>query len=230
MRPITLSRRHFCALAVALSGGAVRRVVAATPAVVTQPASATSSPAAVAAIDRLRRALEGVEVPADVDPTRDLRWLDQSLSDAKVAVPEIALQALDALTLVFSERDRVPAAALRTAFDDLALKASYCRTHPDGMAALVRLTVRTFRQQPGGRVEDSNWQVFYLNAPLVTFAPARSAAFPAFSSPTSMSLPPGVWAIWAQDVRDAAKKGPITELRLGVTGTERDVTADIAIP
>jgi hypothetical protein len=93
------------------------------------------------------------------------------------------------------------------------------------MNALVRFTVKTW----DGTTEVHQWQVAYLNAPLAILHRDQFQPFPKFSSPTEVRLPPGRYMVWAQDPRNAAKRGPATEVALGQNGAA-EVQADIVVP
>lgn len=116
-------------------------------------------------------------------------------------------------------------AVITAAFDDLRLKRMYCRERPERMNALVKFTVKTW----DGTTEVHQWQVAYLNAPLAILHRDQFQPFPKFSSPTEVRLPPGRYMVWAQDPRNAAKRGPATEVALGQNGAA-EVQADIVVP
>jgi hypothetical protein len=188
------------------------------------------------AIEELRAALSSMDTtwnPTSDNPAaRDLRWLaDSARRMGGPPIPDEAISSLRGLAYAYQSSPPTVARELRTKIlEDLSIKARYCRADPAGMAALVRLTVRTYRQQPQERAEDPNWQVMYLSAPLLPFPNQRPGSFPAFSSPTTTSLPPGIWAVWAQDPNNAARRGPVRELRLGEKPGQAELVADLVIP
>lgn len=170
---------------------------------------------------------------AGEDIERELGWLEKSLKP-DVALPIIAGLALDDLRFALSRSSlsgpsRLSLQAL--VVKDLKIKAAYCRQHPLGMAALVRLTVRTWSQPPAGnRLEQGDWQVMYVCTPQ-TLLPAYSGrSFPRFSSPSAVDLPPGLWTLWAQHPLDPGKRGPAREVTLGATPDAATLDADLLVP
>lgn len=154
------------------------------------------------------------------DPARDIRWLVESVrSRSNVSLPSTVLAGLEADLAVMNRINELPDAQRESAVEavraDLRLKAEFCRNHPEGMAGQVSLNVRTWLAGET-RSEARQWQVMYINAPLAGFAGRKPAPFPQFSSPTTMLLPPGAYIVWAQDPKNASRRGPEVLLRLGV--------------
>jgi hypothetical protein len=190
------------------------------------PALSVEQQRALGTLDAIAKAL-----PNEGDTARHLNWLRDSVrSRPNVPLPQSSLSALEAnlsalnLSRTFSESDRTRIVDIVR--EDLRLKAEYCRSHPDGMAAQVTLRVRTWQQ--GDKREASQWRVMHVNAPLKGFRDAE--AFPKFSSPTELPVPPGVYVLWAQDVNDESKRGPETVVRPGAARDRRDLDADLLIP
>ena len=175
-------------------------------------------------LDVLAKVFPPGDVPAKPgssgDTARDIRWLSESVNtQPNASLPAAVLAGLEANLTALRRINELPPTQRQPIVDavraDLALKAAYCRNHPDGMAGQVSLNVRTFL---GGttRSESPQWQVMYINAPLAGFPGRKAAPFPQFSSPTSLVLPPGAYVIWAQDPKNAARRGPELLVRLGV--------------
>ena len=154
------------------------------------------------------------------DPARDIRWLVESVrGQANVSLPATVMAGLEADLAAMNRIQELPEAQREAVVEsvraDLRLKAEFCRKHPEGMAAQVALSVRTWLAgEP--RAEARQWQVLYINAPLAGFAGRKPSPFPQFSSPTKMILPPGAYVVWAQDPKDPSRRGPEVLLRLGV--------------
>jgi hypothetical protein len=171
----------------------------------------------------------------------DVDWLRNSLTNSArtsrggsatqrgAAISQAMLNALqaddDALGILLGASAEQNRALLEATFDDLHLKFMYCRARPEGMAALVKLSVHTW----DGDKEVRQWQVAYLNAPLAILRRDESQPFPRFSSPTETQLPPGRYLIWAQDPQNGAKRGPAKELALGRDGMG-SLQADVMVP
>jgi hypothetical protein len=160
------------------------------------------------------------KAPTSVDTARDIRWLKESVGTRpNSSLPATVLAGLDASLTALQRINELPPTQRQAVVDavraDLALKAQYCRTHPDGMAGQVALNVRTWLEGKT-RSESPQWQVMYINAPLAGFPGRKATPFPQFSSPTSLVLPPGAYVIWAQDPKDASRHGPELLVRLGV--------------
>jgi hypothetical protein len=182
-----------------------------------------------------RRALELLDalasaLPGDSDTARHITWLRESVRRRpNASLPPSSLATLDAdlsaltLSRELSEADRKR--VVDVVREDLRLKAEYCRAHPDGMAAQVTLRVRTW--QPGEKREAPQWRVMYINAPLRGFRAAD--AFPRFSSPTEMPVPPGVYVLWAQDATDETRRGPDVLVRPGAAVDQRVLEADLLV-
>jgi hypothetical protein len=170
---------------------------------------------------------------AGEDIERELGWLEKSLKPDAV-LPTIAGLALDDLRFALSRSSlsgpsRLSLQAL--VVKDLKIKAAYCRQHPLGMAALVRLTVRTWSQPPAGnRLEQADWQVMYVCTPQTLLPTYSGRSFPRFSSPSFVDLPPGLWTLWAQHPVDPLKRGPAREVTLGATPEVTTLDADLLVP
>jgi hypothetical protein len=166
------------------------------------------------------------------DSARDLRWLGESVRGRpNVSLPATVLAGLEADLAALNRVNELPepqrAAVLEAVREDLRLKAEFCRNHPEGMAGQVALNVRTFLAGEK-RLEAGQWQVLYINAPLAGFPGRKATPFPQFSSPTKILLPPGAYVVWAQDPKNAARRGPEVLLRLGVARAET-LDADLLI-
>jgi hypothetical protein len=168
-------------------------------------------------------AMQTLDVLAKVFPSgdtaRDIRWLKESVGvRPNSSLPRAALAGLDANVTALQRINQLPQSqrppVVEAVRADLALKAEYCRNHPDGMAGQVALNVRTWLEGKT-RSESPQWQVMYINAPLAGFPGRKPAPFPQFSSPTSLVLPPGAYIIWAQDPKNASRRGPELLVRLG---------------
>ena len=190
------------------------------------PAQSPDQQRALEVLDAIAKAL-----PNEGETVKHINWLRESVRGRPNArLPQASLSALDAdlsalnLSSGFPESDRKR--VVEVVREDLRLKAEYCRSHPDGMAAQVTLRVRTWQQ--GEKREASQWRVMYINAPLRGFRAADS--FPQLSSPTEVRVPPGVYLIWAQDETNPARRGPDTIVRPGSARDQRDLDADLLIP
>ena len=183
-------------------------VIPANPLAAQVPASEAASRERVfLLLDGLSRKLPGA--------ARDLSWLRESVRDA---VPPDALKGLEAIDAALSRIDQLPEADRRdlvaSAELDLRIKAAYCRSHPEGMAALIPLVVHTW--SPGEvKAEVRQWDVRYLSAVLAVFPETPGEPFPAFSSPTAKSLPPGRYVVWAQDPANPSRRGVRKDVTLG---------------
>jgi len=166
------------------------------------------------------------------DAARDIRWLVESVrTRPNVSLPATVLAGLEANLAALKRINELPEAQRESVMEvvraDLRLKAEFCRNHPDGMAGQVALNVRTWLAgEP--RSEARQWQVLYINAPLAGFPGRKPAPFPQFSSPTRMLLPPGAYIVWAQDPKNASRRGPETLLRLGVARADA-LDADLLV-
>ena len=163
---------------------------------------------------------------------REISWLVDSVRRRPLAsLPANVIVGLEADLAALNRVSEVPPAerdrVVEVVREDIRLKAQYCRSHPDGMAAQIALTVRTW-QQGQARTESPQWQVVYINAPWAGFAGRKPSPFPKFSSPTSMSLAPGAYVLWAQDPATATRRGPEIVVRLGL-GSSAAVEADLLV-
>jgi hypothetical protein len=178
---------------------------------------------------RVARALDTLaqEIPAAAS---DIRWIRRTLT---ADLPETTAKAMEAL--VDALRRASQSTALRgrvvdAVREDLAIKAAVCRKTPDGMRTLGRVVARTWSTlQPGKEV--SNWDVHYLIAPLALVGSLPGESFPAFSSPTTVKLPPGRYVLWAQDPRSSDRRGPSREIVVGSLdgGAPETTTVDLVI-
>jgi hypothetical protein len=204
-----------CALAAAL-GAAMQAISGPLP-----PQSSTRV--------RVARALEFLkqEVP---EAAGDLKWIEANLG---IDVPEATARSMEALVEALQRasgsaplRERVIAAVR----DDLAIKVRACRNSGAGMATVARLVARTWSATEPRR-EVTRWDVHYLLAPLALTGSLPGESFPAFSSPTAVTLPPGRYVLWAQDPAQPQRRGPSREIVVGtVEGrASDDVTADLLI-
>jgi hypothetical protein len=165
---------------------------------------------------------------------RELGWLQNSIPRAG-AIPADVIDGLqelhDAAFTAFKLPDAERQRFLELAKADIVVKAEYCRKHPQGMAALVDVTVHTWRPSVEPRVEAKQWNVVYLSAPLAVFADRKGKAFPGFSSPSKRALPPGNYVVWAEDPADASRRGPRKEIQVGdpTTTLTAPVVVDILI-
>jgi hypothetical protein len=165
----------------------------------------------------------------------EIQWLIKSVENVRnKPIPQSVFSGLEADQMALRKVRGFPAFArqqvIGVVVDDLKLKGAYCRSHEDGMAAQVLLTVKTWRQGDAAS-EAHQWQVMYINAPLA--GPGRKGEpFPKFSSPTSITLPPGAYVVWAQDPRNEARRGPEKIVRLGAGGAPAgsSLAADLLVP
>jgi hypothetical protein len=194
-----------------------------------------SDPALVALLQELRAQLAsagGEPGSAKTAVDTEIGWLEKAIKPG-VVVPGAARLALDDLRFALTRSAVIgparAAVAARVA-EDIRIKATFCRASPLGMAALVKLTVRTWTEQPSGRVEQGDWQVMYVSTPHTLLPSFAGRSFPNFSSPCVADLAPGLWSVWAQHPRDSSRRGPIRELVLGATPGADTVQADLFLP
>jgi hypothetical protein len=106
--------------------------------------------------------------------------------------------------------------------EDLSLKVQHCRDLNIGMGGGVKLTVNTRRGDGSVR----NLQVRYLLKFYESIKGAQPGTFGRLSSPTDMTLPPGLYWIWAVDpatgasstrtlVRAAGQKELVVDVPVG---------------
>ena len=178
-----------------------RSVLAVTLVLAVVAACAAAAAQAPAYSQDMQRALQLLNALAKAFPSgdsaRDIRWLVESVNSRPAAgLPATVLEGLEASFGALNRITELPDAQRKTLVEavraDLQLKAAYCRTHPEGMAGQVSLSVRTL-VVGATRSEASQWQVMYINAPLAGFPGRKAAPFPKFSSPTAMFLPPGAY-------------------------------------
>ena len=179
-----------------------------------KPVAAQISASDAANRERVYVLLDGLsrKVP---EAARDLGWLRESV---RGVVPPEALKGLEAIDAALTRLDQLPESDRRnliaSAELDLRIKAAYCRSHPDGMAALIPLVVHTWA--PGEKkTEVAQWDVRYLTALMAVFPETPGEPFPGFSSPTAKSLPPGRYVVWAQDPANPARRGARKDVTLG---------------
>ena len=212
-------------------GGGTRMVRAQT-----QPAAARSDNAVMAEqvltvmaerLNRLQSNTAGVSENQLSEAKLAVNWLRTSLTPEgpNRAMLDGLIADVEALGNAQQGDERERRALIEATLDDLRLKRAYCREKPERMNALVKLTVKTW----DGAAEKHQWQVAYLNAPLAILHRDQFQPFPKFSSPTEVRLPPGRYMVWAQDPRNAAIRGPATEVALGQNGAA-EVQADIVVP
>jgi hypothetical protein len=106
---------------------------------------------------------------------------------------EKSLQLLD--LALKSKEEGHSFSALQSAADDLYIKAEHFRKSGGGLGEMVTVLVHT-RQDDR---EERNLQVFYLPKMMEGVEGAQPDQFPKLSSPTSHSLPPGRYLMWARD-------------------------------
>ena len=164
--------------------------------------------------------------------SRPIGWIRKSVSDA---VPEAAVKGLESLADALGRIEGAPALEMKKVIEaveeDLAIKAAVCRVDPKGMAVLVPVVVHTWSSNEP-RSEVPRWNVHYLIAPLALIGDLPGESFPAFSSPTSISLPPGRYVVWAQDPQNSRRRGPRRDITLGSkdgTVPAAGVRADVII-
>ena len=144
--------------------------------------------------------------------SRELTWLLKNVGEG---VPESMVKNLEGLVdaLRRSENSGTAKEILEEVRQDIVLKWALCRLSPEGMAAQVPLIVRTWTAgEP--RTEAPRWNVHYLSAPLAS-SDLPGESFPTFSSPTTISLPPGRYVVWAQDPENPKRRGPRKDVTLG---------------
>jgi hypothetical protein len=222
----TLARRHLLHMLASLPAFGFRAVTRQAP-----------DSSLIALLQELRMELvnadeEAGAVPGKTGVGAELGVLEKAIKPG-VPVPAAARLALDDLRFALTSSATVASTrasvAVRVA-QDIRIKAGYCRAHPRGVAALVRLTVRTWAEQPAGRSEQGDWQVLYVSTPQTLLPSFAGRSFPRFSSPTVADLAPGLWSIWAQHPRNSALRGPIRELVLGATPGADTAEADLLVP
>ena len=162
-------------------------------------------------LERVKRALDTLnqKVPG---ATKEINWLTTSAGET---VPESMVKNLEGLVdaLRRSENTATAKEILEEVRQDIAIKWAVCRLSPEGMAIQVPLIVRTWTSgEP--RSESPRWNVHYLSAPLAS-SDLPGDSFPTFSSPTSISLPPGRYVVWAQDPDNPKRRGPRKDVTLG---------------
>lgn len=177
--------------------------------------------------------LEGLRTRVP-EVSRELGWLQNAIPRAGAIPPDVlaGLQELhDAAFTAFKLPDAERQRFFELAKADITVKAEYCRKHPQGMAALVDVTVHTWRPNVEPRTEAKQWNVVYLSAPMAVFADRKGRAFPGFSSPSKRALPPGNYVVWAEDPADASRRGPRKEIQVGdpTTTLNAPVVVDILI-
>ncbi len=182
---------------------------------------------------RARTLLDGLRTRVP-ETAREIGWLQNALPRA-AAIPPDVLEGLQDLhdgavaadTLPQSDRQRF----LELAKRDITVKAEFCRKHPQGMAALVEVTVHTWQPETEPRIEARQWNVMYLSAPMAVFPDRKGKSFPGFSSPSNRALPPGTYVVWAEDPADPSRRGPRKEIQVGdpTKPTDARVIADILI-
>lgn len=200
---------------------------AAPPLCASEPGAVAQDPArkVVGDLVDLLTQIQNREISDVSSSLRDLAWLRRAAGPGVNGAMVKALGAdADVLRAVLTGAAGNPQQAIASVAEDLALKTAYCRANAAGMNAVVKLTVRTW----SGADVAPRWQVAYLSAPLAVLRRADAEQFPQFSSPTSMSLPPGRYVIWAQDPADASRRGPSKEVALGEHGRDA-VEVDVLV-
>jgi hypothetical protein len=187
----------------------------------------TSPASALTTLKELRGLLAGTDVDTE------LGWLERSVKPG-VELPAAAGLALDDLRFVLSRSTTLGPARKEIrdkVAQDIRLKATYCRSDPRGMGALITLTVHTWALPASStRVEQGDWQVQYVSTPQTLLPTFAGRSFPQFSSPCSVDLPPGLWTVWAQHPKNAAHRGPAKELVVGATPGLSSLAADVIVP
>ena len=197
------------------------------------PGESRSLAAQPADHERVRALLDGLRARVP-DATREIGWLQNAVPKA-ATIPADVIQGLQELHDAATAADKLPASErqrfLELARHDITVKAEYCRKHPQGMAALVHVTVHTWQQGTEPRVEAKQWNVMYLSAPMAVFPERKGKSFPGFSSPSNRALPPGTYVMWAEDPADPTRRGPRKEIQVGDPSKPIDarVIADILI-
>lgn len=156
-------------------------------------------------------------------------WLIRSAGNG---IPESTAKNFEGLVDAIrrSEKTGDAAAVVEAVRLDLEIKRAVCRESPEGMRVQVPLTVRTWTASEP-RSEAFKWNVHYLSAPLAS-TNLSGDSFLTFSSPTSASLPPGRYVIWAQDPNDPSRRGPRKDVIVGSPDGKippGGVTADIVV-
>jgi hypothetical protein len=106
---------------------------------------------------------------------------------------EKSLQLLD--LVLKSKEEGHSFSALQSAADDLHIKAEHFRKSGGGLGEMVTVLVHTRKDDR----EQRNLQVFYLPKMMEAVQGAQPDQFPELSSPTSHSLPPGRYLMWARE-------------------------------
>jgi ankyrin repeat protein len=106
--------------------------------------------------------------------------------------------------------------------EDMETKAEHCRKS-GGLRMEVKLLVHTLR----GGEEVRNWQVLYLSKIFEFLKDARPEVFPIFSSPSTETVPPGRYLIWARDPK-SGRDGVRTAIKVGEGSAEMRV--DVPVP
>jgi hypothetical protein len=214
-----------------VSAGIVRRLGLFVAVVILLPDPAASGSAALQNENRQQRLEQALRILEQrvSGSARSIGWLRKT---AGTTVPEPALKSLEALVDAVQRAEHAPdrEKILDAVRQDLAIKSAVCQKSPEGMGALVQLVVHTWTSSEP-RTEVPQWNVHYLSAPLFLLGDDRSESFPSFSSPTALSLPPGLYVVWAQHP-EMPKRGPTREVTLGnIDGSASGaVKADVIVP
>lgn len=119
-------------------------------------------------------------------------WLEKRLSSHEA--PEYTLQlTVDNYLLKYAVDHPADAAALiHSVAQDLVIKDQDCERN--GHGRLVPVEVHTVK----GDADSGGWQVYYEWVPPVQGFSPTPMTFPSLSSPTSISLPPGLYRMHAE--------------------------------
>jgi hypothetical protein len=188
-----------------------------------QPAPVRATLGRIAAVvERFPTAPETAASVADI--RRSAAWLGGRLMDDRTpaAYARSLERDLGLLESALEGGDGLRAGTLEYVARDLALKHDDCRKF--GMGRLVKVEVRTVNS--GG--ESSGWQVFYRWVPSRAVGEVRQMPFPSLSSPTSVELPPGAYALQAKRTVNG-KELAGAEMPVPVGGT-KTVAFQVPVP
>jgi len=163
-----------------------------------------------------KQAVEGIRTSAT--------WLAGRLNDKRIpaAYGRNLAQDVFLLQVALNGGPAQQAETLQAVLEDIKLKHADCKQF--GMGRLVKLEVRTVKD---GR-EVGGWQVFYRWLPARNVGEVRPQPFLALSSPTSVEIPPGAYAVQARKSAEG-KEAASVELPVPVAG-KKTVTLDIPVP
>ncbi len=172
-------------------------------------------------LSRLHRASEALASDSAKRIQTTVEWYLTQMANARA--PWSATRAyLFSLQTMADVLDSHPAPDEVTEIaNDLAAKQQYCKDNGSGLGGSVPVEVHT--KGPAGEV--SKWQIYYLLKIYEKRKDMTPQAFPAWSSPTTRTVDPGRYWMWAENPFTHA----LSERKLvPLTGTGL-VTVDLAV-